>query len=193
MVRIALFGGSFDPIHIGHAMIANYVAQSELVDEVWLMPGRINPLKQSANLPADSSMRIDMCNLVADKCLNVKVCDVELHMPEPSYTCDTLARLRNLYPQHTFCLLIGSDNWKIFNRWKNYEEILKNHKILIFQRPEDEIDLSTLPQNVELLKDTPTAQISSTFIRQGFKTGHNMNFFVPADVLAYIKANNLYV
>lgn len=192
MSRVAIFGGSFDPIHMGHAMIANYVSQSGLVDEVWLMPGRINPLKQQGRKPAKPADRLEMCRFVADKCINVKVCDIELDMPEPSYTSDTLARLSCDFPQHTFSLLIGSDNWRIFDRWHNSDDIIRNHKILVFVRIGEEIDKTSLPPNVTLIENTPTAQISSTFIRNELNNGKNMTYFLPADVLNYIQSNHLY-
>ena len=191
MRRVAIFGGSFDPIHIGHAMIANYLSQCGMIDELWLMPGRVNPLKAD-HRPAPDRHRLEMCRIVADRCVNVKVCDIEFAMPEPSYTCNTLSRLRELYPDTEFILLIGSDNWLIFDKWKNGDEILCNHRILIYPRPGCDVAPDSLPAGVTLLNDLPTAQISSTFIREGLKSGLNLNYLLPAAILDYIISNNLY-
>ncbi len=189
--RTALFGGSFDPIHIGHAMVANHLTQSGEVDELWLMPSRLNPLK-AGTVPASPEHRMAMCRLVAQRCRDVDVCDIELAMPEPSYTVDTLRELRERFPDREFVLLIGSDNWLVFDRWYKSEEILANHDIIIYPRPDYMIDPRTLPPNVHILDKAPQALISSTYVRNGIRHGDNMNFFVPRDVLEYVKNHKLY-
>lgn len=191
MRRVLIFGGSFDPIHTGHAMIANYMSQMDLADGVWLMPGRINPLKQD-HKPAPEEQRLEMCRLVAARCACVEVCDVELSMPEPSYTCDTLAKLRGLYPDTEFSLLIGSDNWLIFDKWKNNNEILSKHRIFIYPRPGYEIKQEALPEGVTMIENLPTAEISSTLIRNGLSKGMNMDYMLPHEILQYIDDNHLY-
>lgn len=191
MIRTALFGGSFDPIHVGHAMVTNFVAQCGLADEVWLMPGRVNPLK-SEKPPVGEMHRVEMCRLVAGDCADTSVCDIELSMPAPSYTSRTLKRLAGLFPEREFMLLIGSDNWLCFEHWRDHEWIGSNFRIIVYPRPGYDIDGSSLPGNVNLLKDAPQALISSTFVRDGLACGRNMNFFLPSKVLNYIKKHRLY-
>lgn len=190
-MRTAIFSGSFDPVHIGHAMLANHVAQSGEVDELWLMPSRLNPLKRDSP-PAAETHRLAMCRIVAENCTGVRASDFELHMPSPSYTYETLCRLRDEFPDREFVLLVGSDNWLCFDRWRNHEKIIREFGILIYPRPGSDIDAMNLPENVMLLRDVPQALISSTFIRSGLAAGKDMNFLVPDGVLDYIKTTGLY-
>lgn len=190
-IKTAVFGGSFDPIHTGHAMMANHLTRLGIIDELWLMPSRLNPLK--ANTPPTSpNHRLAMCDLVARKCDNTKICDVELSMPEPSYTIDTLNTLRKRYQEREFLLLIGSDNWQVFDKWHRSEEILEKYKVIIYPRPGYAVNIDSLHRNAELLEEAPQAMISSTYIREGIRKGFNMNFFIPDEVLEYIKTQNLY-
>lgn len=191
MVRTLIFGGSFDPIHIGHAMMANHLSQSGLTDEVWLMPGKVNPLKSSSP-PAPEQRRVEMCRLVADDCEAVSVCDIELTLPAPSFTSSTMKYLEELYADRRFSILIGSDNWLCFDRWRDHEWLKSSFGIIIYPRPGYELDSAALPQGVTLLEDAPQSLISSTFIRKGFAAGKKMNFFVPDKVLDYITQYKLY-
>lgn len=186
-----LFGGSFDPIHIGHAMLANHVSQLPGVEELWLMPGRVNPLKADRPPTADEH-RLRMCSLVAERCANVRVTDVELRLPEPSYTWRTLEHLRENFPGRRFVLLIGSDNWLCFDRWARHEEILRSCGLAIYPRPGFDVDPAALPVNVRYLENPPIARISSTFVRRELAEGKNLRYLVPADVLEYIKIHRLY-
>lgn len=191
MIRTAIFCGSFDPVHTGHAILANHVAQSGLVDELWLMPSRVNPLKTSAPPVADSH-RLEMCRLVAGKCSGVVASDFEQGLPVPSYTYRTLSCLKEAYPDRKFILLIGSDNWLCFSQWRDHDRIISEFGLLIYPRPGYEIDSVTLPPTVTLLKDVPQTLVSSTFIRNGLAAGRNMNFLLPSGVLDYIKKERLY-
>lgn len=187
---IGIFSGTFDPIHTGHAMVANYLSQYCGLDEVWLMPSPLNPLKQGSS-PADSRQRLDMCRIIASKCDNVRASDFELSLPLPTYTWRTLRMLRERMPAHTFRLVIGSDNWLSFGRWRNAADILDNFNIIIYPRPGFVVD-GPLPRGVRLLDDAPQALISSTFIRRAIAAGKNLSFFLDSDVIEYIKANRLY-
>lgn len=191
MIRTAIFCGSFDPIHIGHALLANHVAQSGLVDELWLMPSRVNPLK-TASPPAADCHRLAMCRLVAARCSGVRADDYEMCLPAPSYTYDTLCRLREDYPERSFLLLIGSDNWLCFNKWRNHDSIVREFELLIYPRPGYDVSPESLPESVKLLDDVPQVLLSSSFIRKGLREGRNMNFLLPTDVLDYIKKERLY-
>lgn len=189
-VKIGIFSGSFDPIHVGHAMVANFLAQYCGFDAVWLMPSPINPLKQGTS-PVSEDLRIEMCRIVAGKCSNVKVSDFEFNLPRPSYTWRTLCELRKSFPEHRFSLVIGSDNWLVFDRWRNHEDIIREFEIIIYPRPGYDVS-GALPSNVNLLCDAPQALISSTFARQGIREGKNMNYFIDPDVIEFIKVNKLY-
>lgn len=190
-MRIGIFGGSFNPVHIGHGMVANYLSQSGLVDCVWLMVNRINPLKVDST-PAPFHCRLEMCRIVAEECTGVEASDFELSMPEPSYTVDTLKALTEKYPEHEFSLIIGSDNWLLFDQWKDWKEILNNYRIIVYPRPGYDVDPAALPDGVVIPKDAPQALISSTFIREAMKEKKNLNYFIPSRVLEYINKENLY-
>lgn len=191
-MNIGVFSGSFDPIHMGHAMVANYLAQYCGLDEVWLMPSPLNPLKV-ANEPVSAIDRLEMCRLIAKRCENVHVSDFELSLPLPTYTYRTLSLLREKFPQHRFYLVIGSDNWLLFDKWRNRREIISEFNIIVYPRPGYPVDdLSAVPDTVRILTDAPQALISSTFIREGLTDNRNMNFFLDSDVIGYINNHHLY-
>ena len=189
-MRIGVYGGSFDPIHTGHAMLANYISQSGIVDEVWLMVSRLNPLKKGM-YPASDEHRLNMALLAAAGCKGVKASDFEFSLPLPSYTYTTLCRLRESYPEHTFSLIIGSDNWHEMKRWRDPEKIISEFGIIIYPRPGYDVD-EPLPEGVSLLPGVPTVEISSTLIRGMVNEGKNINYFVPLSVGEYITEHNLY-
>lgn len=189
-MRIGIYSGSFDPVHTGHAMVANYCAQWAGLDEVWMMVSRLNPLKEGS-LPAPDLHRLRMAKLVAEQCRGVKASDFELSLPLPSYTYVTLCKLRDQYPEHHFVLVVGSDNWANLGRWRDAHKIIKEFGLLIYPRPGYELPHDP-PQGVEVLDEGPTAHVSSTFIREAVAEGANINFFVPTVVAHYIKEHKLY-
>ena len=190
-MKIGVLGGSFNPIHIGHAILANYITQCTDIEQLWLMVSPQNPLK--SELPQSYDVhRLAMSELVASKCDNVITSGFEFTLPKPSYTVDTLKALREKFPQHEFVLVIGADNWQNFEKWKDWQEILDKHNILVYPRMGSEIVIpDDLCNKVEKL-DSPIIEISSTYIREQLKKGKNMNFFLPKDVYRYILENNLY-
>ncbi|MBQ4917490.1 MAG: nicotinate-nucleotide adenylyltransferase [Muribaculaceae bacterium] len=190
-MKIGVLGGSFNPIHIGHAILANYITQCTDIEQLWLMVSPQNPLK--SELPQSYDVhRLAMTELVASKCDNVITSGFEFTLPKPSYTVDTLKALREKFPQHEFVLVIGADNWQNFEKWKDWQEILDKHNILVYPRMGSEIVIpDDLCNKVEKL-DSPIIEISSTYIREQLKKGKNMNFFLPKDVYRYILENNLY-
>ncbi|MDE7401926.1 MAG: nicotinate (nicotinamide) nucleotide adenylyltransferase [Muribaculaceae bacterium] len=190
-MKILVFGGSFDPIHEGHAVVASYASQCGVADEVWLLPNAVNPLK-TATQPAPDADRLAMCELIAASLPAVKVCDVEIHNHQPHYTYDTLRKLGAEYPQHEFRLLIGSDNWLIFDKWKNSEKIIAEFAPVIYPRPGYPVVQESLPAGVSILEDAPMVLLSSSFIREWKKSGHSLLYIVPDNVREYIEERKLY-
>lgn len=186
-IRTAVFGGTFDPIHIGHAMVANYVAQWCDVDEVWLMVSPCNPLKSSSSRMFPDSRRLEFASLVAERCVNTRVSDFEMSLPLPSYTFRTLCELSRRYPDREFELVIGADNWLHFDRWRNWREILETYRLIVYPRPgydmpEQAETLYGSCRGVTVLRSAPLALISSSFIRGALRDGKNVNFFLPVPV-----------
>lgn len=189
-MEIGVYCGSFDPIHTGHALLANYIAQFTDIDEVWLMVSPRNPIKSQGYVASDAE-RLEMVELVASSCRNVVASDFEFSLPLPSYTYVTLCNLRERFPGHNFRLIIGSDNWEIFHRWRNADEIRKEFGLMVYPRPGHPVS-GDLPGNVELLADAPVTDVSSTFIRRAISEGKDMNFFLPEKVSDYISLHRLY-
>ena len=190
-MKIGVLGGSFNPVHIGHVMLASYLKQFEVFDEVWLMLSPLNPLKaNSADLIPDVT-RLRMLDIALKDADGIKVSDIELSMPRPSYTINTLRYLAKRYPRHSFKLIIGADNWKIFSQWKDSQTIIDDFGVVVYPRPGYQLG-TIYDAGVEVVQ-APTADISSSFIRNSIARGKDMNFFLPAGVYEYIKSHNLYV
>lgn len=189
MRTIGIFGGSFNPVHIGHMMLASYLTQWGYVDEVWLTLSPLNPLKNADELLPDIK-RLAMLSIAVKGAENLDICDIELSMPKPSYTIDTLRVLSERYPEYRFKLIIGSDNWQIFDRWRSAQQILDDFGVLVYLRPGYPVEKNHI-DGMEVV-DAPMAHVSSTFIRQAIAKGRNMNYFLPAGVYKYILDNKLY-
>lgn len=186
---VGIFGGSFNPVHVGHMMLASYLVQYTSLDRVWLTLSPHNPLKQSDALIPDMQ-RLAMLELAVKDTDGIEICDVELSMPRPSYTINTLDLLKQRYPHKEFRLIIGSDNWNIFGKWKDHERILSDYGVIVYPRqgyPVENISVD----GVEFV-DAPMFTVSSTFIRDAVKNGCDMNFFLPQGVYKYIMTNKLY-
>lgn len=177
---VAIFGGSFNPIHVGHIALAKSVVQAHLADEVWLLVSPQNPLKEQNGLQPEQ-VRLRLANEALANEQHIHVSDFEFHLPRPSYTWKTLNALQQSYPTYEFKLLIGADNWLIFNKWANYKEILDNHKILVYPRPDSPINQLQLPSNVTLIK-SPLCPFSSTDIRQRVRNKESIKDMVPSCV-----------
>ena len=190
-MNIAIFGGTFDPIHTGHAMVANYVAQLSDIDKVWIMVSPQNPLKeQSAD--ACFAHRVEMAKIVASRCPGIEVSEFEAALPSPHFTIDTLRALRKAYPDDNFQLLIGADNFLIFKEWKDWKAILSEFIIKVYPRHGYDVkDMEAV--NFDYLKECPTSDVSSSRIREMLIHGYDICYFVPCDVADYIKSNELYV
>lgn len=175
-MNIVLYFGSFNPIHIGHLALANYVQSYGGFDELWFVVTPCNPFKRDQQL-WDDDLRLELARRATRDCPFLNVSDVEFTLPRPSYTANTLRRLRELYPEHAFTLLMGGDNWAGFPKWRESDEILRMCQVLVYPRPGYELDATALPQGVRLLQ-APLLEISSTFIRQAMGEGRDMRYFL---------------
>lgn len=187
---IGILGGSFNPVHIGHLILAQFMTQWKYVDKVWLTLSPQNPLKDSADMIPDLK-RLAMISLALKGATDIDVCDIELSMPRPSYTIDTLDLLKNRYRNKRFKLIIGSDNWRIFDKWRDHERILDEYGVIVYPRPGYPID-SVYVDGLEVV-EAPQLMISSTFIRKAIARGKDVSYFVPQGVYKYIRDNKLYL
>jgi len=186
---IGILGGSYNPVHNGHLMLASFLAQWGYVDQVWLMLSPRNPLKSGNNLLPDIK-RLSMLNIALRGAKNLDVCDIELTMPVPSYTINTLDLLASRHPNKRFKLIIGSDNWAIFDKWKDGQRILDDYGVIVYPRP----GYPVVERHIDGMEvvDAPTVNISSTFIRNAIAKGRNMEYFLPYGVNKYIIDHKLY-
>ncbi len=190
-MKAGLFFGSFNPIHTGHLVIAEYLLEFSDLDEIWFVISPQNPLKDKDILISDEH-RLNMLRLgVPENNKRLKICEVELGMPRPSYTVDTLKELAKLYPSNEFVILMGSDSVKTLNQWKDYETLINNWDIYVYPREGAAIFLK-FPSSRFSLIDAPVLGISSTQIRELVEKGQNVSGYVPDDVWDYISRNHLY-
>jgi nicotinate-nucleotide adenylyltransferase len=188
---IGILGGSFNPVHIGHLMLASYLSQFGRLDAVWLTLSPLNPLKAASNELLSDMQRLKMLQIATAEAHGVGVCDIELSMPRPSFTIDTLRLLARRYPRRRFKLIIGSDNWRIFDKWRDYEAILDEFGVIVYPRPGYEIETPIYESRAEFF-NAPMTNLSSTFVRHALAKGGDMNFFLPPGVYRYILDNGLY-
>ena len=191
-MKIGLYFGTFNPIHIGHLIIANHMAEYYDLDQICMVVTPHNPLKKKSTL-LDDSHRLQMVHLATEDFPKIKPSDIEFKLSQPNYTINTLAHLQEKYPNYEFSLIMGEDNLKSLHKWKNYEVILEHHQIYVYPRISEE------PENLELknhpkihLIDAPVVEISSTFIRENIKKGKNVQPLLPNKVWEYIDHNNFY-
>ncbi len=189
--RIGIFSGSFNPIHTGHLILANYICEFTDLDEVWFVVTPHNPLKEAGEL-LDDNIRLEMARLALEKFDRVKASDVEFYMPRPSYTIDTLTRLTSVHPDKEFILIIGGDNWKQFPRWKEYDRLTSDYRIFVYPRTGEEVVIPERLRGSVRLVEAPIVEISSTFIRESIQNGKNMRAFLPPEVYDFIVRNGLY-
>lgn len=190
MKRTALFFGSFNPIHVGHLIIAETMQQQEGIDEVWFVVSPQNPLKERATLLADHH-RLQMVRRAIEDNYHLRACDVEMHLPVPSYTVVTLAALGEKYPDREFCLIMGSDNLASLHRWRNYEYILQNYRIYVYPRPGSERCALREHENVTMV-DVPMMDISSSYIRQQIAARKDVRYLLTEPVHKYLTEMHFY-
>jgi len=189
-MKTGLFFGSFNPIHIGHLAIANYMVEFTDLDKIWFVVSPHNPLKQKNTLLSDQH-RLQMVRLAIEFDNRFKASNIEFDMPQPSYTINTLTYLKEKYPKHEFVLIMGSDGLTTFNKWKNYKELIANYQRYVYPRPGTPTELL---QNIEngIIVNAPSIEISSTFIRDAISEGKDVRYFVPEKVWQFIHEMNFF-
>lgn len=197
-MKIGLYFGTFNPIHVGHLIIANHFAEHTDLNQVWMVVTPHNPLKNKDTLLKDST-RLELVFLATEDYPKIKPCDIEFQLPQPNYTVNTLAHLQDKYPKNEFSLIMGEDNLKSFHKWKNHEVILENHAIYVYPRIDengqtnkhsDKYGFKNHPK-VHFIA-APIVEISATFIRNSIKNKKNIQPLLPNKVWEYIDHNNLY-
>lgn len=185
-----LYFGSFNPIHHGHLIIANYILTYTPLNEVWFIVSPQSPLKEKKQL-ANEYHRLEMVNLAIGDFNKFKALDIEFTLPKPSFTVDTLARLSEKYPSHQFNLIMGSDQLATFHKWKNYSYILQHYRLLVYPRPGNIENPYISNEHVQIIH-APQMELSSTFIRNAIHEKKDIHCFLPEKVLQYIFDCNLY-
>jgi nicotinate-nucleotide adenylyltransferase len=188
-MKIGLYFGSFNPIHVGHLVIANHILNESDLDKIWFIVSPLNPFKESAGLLNEYD-RLHLVQKAIEADLRLRASDIEFALPKPSYTVHTLAYLGDKYPDHQFSIIMGSDGFQNLDKWKNPETIVGNYQIIIYRRPGFEID-NKLNANIQVM-NAPLLEISSTHIRNLIKGGKSIKYLVPASVEDEILASGLY-
>jgi len=190
--KVGLFFGSFNPIHIGHLIIANHMVENSDLDEVWLVVTPHNPHKKKSTL-LDNHHRLEMVYRACEHFENLKPSNIEFGLEQPNYTVNTLAHLQEKFPTNEFCLIMGEDNLKSFHRWKNYEVILENHQLYVYPRIAEGMVVERFRDHAKITRvDAPIIEISATFIRRSISEEKNVTPLLPDDVWKYIDEMNFY-
>jgi nicotinate-nucleotide adenylyltransferase len=189
-MKIGLYFGSFNPIHHGHLIIASHILYNSELDQLWFVVSPQNPLKPSAGL-LNEYHRFYLTQLAIEGEKNMRAIDFEFKLPRPSYTIDTLTYLQEKYPDHNFSVIMGSDSFQNFSRWKNFEQILKNYPIFIYPR-QGGADIQNYPGASITIVKAPMLEISATQIRNNIKQGKPIRFLVPDKVRDEIEKNGYY-
>ncbi len=199
-MKIGLYFGTYNPIHVGHLIIANYMADYTNLDEVWLIVSPQNPLKQKSSLLADYH-RFAMVEIAVEDNAKLKASNIEFNLPQPSYTINTLTYLKEKHPKHEFSLIMGEDNLRTLNKWKNYEEIIQNHKIYVYPRALTEQEQIYAPITEQASKtnsaniiicDAPVMRVSASFIRNAIKQKKDVRYLLTEPVYKYVQEMNFY-
>ena len=186
-MKIGLFGGSFNPVHNAHVKLASTICREAGLDEVWFMVTPHNPLKRQEGL-MDEKDRLAMVRIALEKEPDLKASDYEFHLERPSFTWNTLQHLSKDYPTDEFYIIIGGDNWEIFNHWAHHEEILRDYHIIVYPRKDSLMDTTSLPPSVSIIR-MPEMDISSTMIREMLRNGEDISPYVSPNVAEYLHKN----
>lgn len=188
-MNIGLYFGSFNPIHVGHLIIANHVLNETQIDRIWFVVSPQNPFKSESSL-LNEYHRLHLVRLATEDDIRMRASDIEFNLPRPSYTVNTLAYLQEKYPEHQFSLVMGSDSFQNLDKWKNAEVIIKNYPIYVYKRAGYDMD-NTINARVHLL-DAPLLQISATHLRKLVKDGKSIRYMVPDKVWEEIQKGRYY-
>lgn len=190
MKKIGLFFGSFNPVHVGHLIIANHMVTHSDLDMVWMVISPHNPHKKKSSLANDYD-RLHLVNLAIGNNDKIKASKIEFNLPQPSYTIDTLTYLKEKHPEYNFVLIMGGDNLGTFHKWKNYEMILKHYEIMVYKRPSYELGELKDHPSINIV-EAPLLEISASFIRKCIKEKKSIQYLVSKDVFEYISGSNMY-
>jgi len=190
MKKTGLFFGSFNPIHIGHLALANYMLSFTDLDEIWFVISPHNPLKEKQSLLAQNH-RLYMVKLATESHAKFKASDIEFKLSQPSYTINTLTHLKEKYPKKNFSLIMGMDNLQNFHKWKNYEQILDKHNIYVYPRHQSHAGNFINHPNI-IITEAPIMEISSSFIRKAISEKKDVSCFMPEKVAAYVSEMSFY-
>ena len=188
-MKVGLYFGSFNPVHIGHCIIASYFVQNTDLDKVWLVVSPQNPFKESASL-LNEYHRLHLAKLATEDETDLKASDIEFHLPKPSYTIDTLTYLKEKHPEHQFSILLGSDGLQNLHKWKNAALLAKDHTFMVYKRPGFDI-VNTINARLEIA-EAPLLEISSTHIREMIRQGKSIRYLVPDKVREEIEMYHYY-
>jgi nicotinate-nucleotide adenylyltransferase len=193
MKKVGLFFGSYNPIHIGHLILGNYIIENSDLEELWFVVSPQNPLKNKATL-LDDYIRLDMVNLAVKNYPKMKASNIEFSLPKPSYTIDTMTYLREKFPDNIFCLIMGEDNLGSLHKWKNYEKLLEQNQIIVYPRVFEEKKKESdyiQHENIHLIQ-APIIELSATEIRTMLKDGKNVRPMLPPEVFEYLDGSSFY-
>jgi len=189
-MKVGLYFGSFNPIHNGHLIIANYIVQNTALEQVWFIVSPQNPLKKSATL-LNEYHRLYLVQVSIEDEPSLKVSDIEFRLPKPSYTIDTLTYLGEKFPSHQFSVIMGSDSFQNLPEWKNYKQLLTNYPVYVYERPGFKPENYYKEADVNFL-NAPLLEISSTYIRKIIRDGKSIRYLVPEKVRIEIEQNGYY-
>lgn len=193
MKKVGLFFGSFNPIHIGHLILANYILENSDMAELWFVVSPQNPFKDKKTLLKDHN-RLDMVQLSVKNYPKMRASNVEFSLPKPSYTIDTLTYLKEKYPDHSFALIMGEDNLKGLPKWKNADKLIEKHQIIVYPRifdGERQDNEYLKHENISMI-NAPIIELSATEIRNMIKNGKNVRPMLPPEVYEYLDGSNFY-
>ena len=191
-MKIGLYFGTFNPIHVGHLIIANFMVENSDLDEIWMVVTPQNPFKKKSSL-LENHHRFELVYRATENYPKIKPSDVEFKLPQPNYTVHTLAHISDVYPDKEFCLIMGEDNLKSFHKWKNYETILEHHHIYVYPRISEGKTETRFDNHPKIHKvAAPIVEISSTMIRNGIKNKKNIQPLLTKEVFNYIDEMNFY-